>query len=78
MQLCPYLSECFDIARETSKIPQKITMLKEFRLIVNFLGKSDCMSTDFHIFRDIFLIFTHYKQTYFIVRTFGSKMRFSI
>ena len=64
--ICSYLNQYFDIAGETLAIPKKLTMVNEFRLIVNFVGKSDCMSTEFRIFRDDFYIFTHYKLIYFI------------
>ena len=48
MLICPY----FDMVGERGEIPKKLTMFNEFRLIVNFVGKSDCMSTDFRIFID--------------------------
>ena len=41
-------------------------MFNEFRLFVNFVGKSDYMSTDLRMFKDGLIIFTYYKQTYFI------------
>ena len=60
------INKYFDISGETWEIPQKLTMIHEFRLIVNFVGKSDWMSTDFRIFRDSLDIFTYYKEIYFI------------
>ena len=55
-------------------------MFPELRLIVNFVGKSDYMRTDFHIFRDGLDIFTHCIRHISFVRTctFQSKMRCSI
>ena len=41
MLICSYLNNYFDIAGETWKITQKLTMFNEFRLIVNSVGKSD-------------------------------------
>ena len=41
MLICSYFNNYFDIAGETWEIPQKLTMFNEFRLIVNFVGKSD-------------------------------------
>ena len=64
--ICSYLNNYFDIDGETWEIQQKLTMFNEFRLIVNLLGKSDWMSTDFCIFRDVLDIFTHYKLTHYI------------
>ena len=49
MLICSYLDKYFHIAGETWKIPQKLTMYNEFWLIVNFVGKSDWMSTDLGI-----------------------------
>ena len=66
MLICSCLNNYVDIAGETWKMPQKLNMFNEFRLIVNSVGKSDWMSTDFRIFRDGLDISTHYKQTYFI------------
>ena len=48
------------------EIPQQLTMFSAFRLIVNFLGRSEPMSTDFRIFKDGLDIFTYSKQTYFV------------
>ena len=67
MFICLYLNKYFDIAGEIWEIQQKITMFNLFQLIINFVGKSDCISTEsFLIFRDSIDILTHYKDTYFI------------
>ena len=62
--ICPYHNEYFDIASERGEIPKKLTMFNEFRLIVEFVGKSDCMHTDFCIFIDGLDIFRRYIQTF--------------
>ena len=74
MLICPYHNEYFDIAGERGEISKKLTMFNEFRLIIEFVGKSDCTSTDFRIFidgLDIFIRscnFTH-KMSYHLVNT---------
>ena len=66
MSIYSYLKQYFDIAGETWAIPEKLTLVNELQLIVNFVGKFDCMSTEIRIFRDDFYIFTQYEQIYFI------------
>ena len=66
MLICSYLNENFNIGSETYEMPQTLTMFNEFRLIVHFVGTSDCMSTDFRIFKECLYISKHHTQTYFI------------
>ena len=47
MLICSYLNEYVKIADQTGDVRQKLTMFYEFRLIANFVGKYECMSTDF-------------------------------
>ena len=75
MLICLYLNNYFDIAGETWEIQQKLAMFNEFRLIVNYVRKSNRMSNDFGIVREGIDIFTHYKQTYFFFTHLNFKSR---
>ena len=65
-----FLNKHFDISGDIWDISQKLSLFKKIRLIVNFVGKSDRMSFDVRIFRDVLDIFTHNKQTNFILSHF--------
>ena len=69
MPICSYLKQYFDIAGETWAIPQKLTLVNELQLIVNFVGKFDCMSTEIRIFRDDFIYSRNTKKYILFVRT---------
>ena len=76
MLICSYLDKYFDIPGETWELPQKLTMFNEFQLIVNFVGKSDCMSTDLPTFVLIYLSIINKNSSFVRTYTFRSKMSF--
>ena len=53
-------------------------MFNEFRLIVNFVGKSYCMSSDFRIFKNGLDLFTHYKLLETVNKTKDTGLKISV
>ena len=53
-------------------------MFNVFRLIVNFVGKSYCMSSDFRIFKNGLDLFTHYKLLETVNKTKDTGLKISV